>query len=513
MADKVAGLLFKISADTKALKTSFDKTQKQVSGMKKSFGNLGKIIGAAFATRAIVNFTKEVVKLAGEAEGVEQAFSRLENAEQLIKDLTEATRGTVSQLQLMKYAVQAKNFKIPLDQLAKYFEFATKRAAQTGESVDYLVNSIILGLGRGSIKILDNLGLSALELQRISKETGDVSSAAAQLIGTELEKMGDVTFTTNQQVASFAATWVNVKTAIGGALIETVAMNESLGNLATTLSTVDWGKIIDGLVNGFTNWYKILERANPGMLLLVKGFKGIKEFVGGSILPQKKAPPVNYNTERTKIGGGGLPAVNPIVPFTSFFGDSGGTGGAAAEGFKKSPGLSPMQGIGLEDFINQLRKPADTIKNEITYKYREAFSELGLVFQQTFMDVADSFGDGIEALFSGTLDLDSAMNGILQAFGGFISQMGKLILAYGIGMKAFRAAFKTPGGAIAAGIALMAIGSAISGLAARGPAVPGGGGAGGGGQTFGQIGLTGKIQGRDIVLAYDRGSELAGAVT
>ena len=48
----------------------------------------------------------------------------------------------VSDFDLMKNAVSASNFKIPLENLGSYLAFATKRAEETGQSVDYLVDSI-----------------------------------------------------------------------------------------------------------------------------------------------------------------------------------------------------------------------------------------------------------------------------------------------------------------------------------------------------------------------------------
>ena len=73
----------------------------------------------------------------------------------LTNDLKTATRGTVSEFDLMKSAVSANNFKIPLESLSSYLAFATRRAEETGQSVDYLVDSIIMGIGRKSPMILD----------------------------------------------------------------------------------------------------------------------------------------------------------------------------------------------------------------------------------------------------------------------------------------------------------------------------------------------------------------------
>ena len=130
-----------------------------------SFKKIGAMIGGLVAGGAILQFAKQSVLLAAKMEGVENAFERL-NRPNLLSNLRKATRGTVDNLQLMMTTMRASNFKIPLDQLTTLLEFATKRASQTGESVDYLVNSIVDGIGRKSTLVLDNLGISATELQK-----------------------------------------------------------------------------------------------------------------------------------------------------------------------------------------------------------------------------------------------------------------------------------------------------------------------------------------------------------
>ena len=126
------------------MKKNLKKTE---SSLSTAFTRLGGVIGGAFALDKIMAFTKQAVELAGVAEGVSSAFDKL-NDPKLLDDLRKATRGTISDLQLMKAAVRANNFKVPLSKLATFFEFATKRSAETGESVDYLVNSIVDGIGR-----------------------------------------------------------------------------------------------------------------------------------------------------------------------------------------------------------------------------------------------------------------------------------------------------------------------------------------------------------------------------
>ena len=204
---------------------SLSKTPTLGDNILNKFKAVGAALLAAFAVDRLVAFGKEAITLAASAEGVERAFAKIGSPE-LLAGLRSATNGTVTDLILMQNAVKASNFKIPLDQLANLFKFAQQRARATGESVDYLVDSIILGIGRKSIPILDNLGISAVELK---EKLGDVSKAeatvgqVAEAVGTiasaSFAKMGAQALTTADEIAQMETAWTNFKTSLGGTII------------------------------------------------------------------------------------------------------------------------------------------------------------------------------------------------------------------------------------------------------------------------------------------------------
>lgn len=213
-----AGAASKASSETDKLA---GKT-KQVDG---SFSQLGKTIGAAFALDRVRAFITEAVKAAAAAEGIEAAFNRIA-PEGTLDKLRQATKNTVSDVQLMTAAVKANNFQVPLQNLPKLFEFAQRRARETGESVDYLVESIVLGIGRKSPLILDNLGISAVRLREkfkdISEEEMDVAQVAKavqEIVTEETAKMGTSVETTADKFAQFTATLENLKKKGGDAII------------------------------------------------------------------------------------------------------------------------------------------------------------------------------------------------------------------------------------------------------------------------------------------------------
>lgn len=221
-------------------------SRKALSGFQTQVKKLGGMIAGAFAIGAIVRFGKEAIRLSSQMEGVERAFMNL-GRPGLLDELQKATRDTVDNLQLMQSAVKAKNFKIPLENLATYFEFATSRAIQTGESVNYLVDSIINGIGRKSALVLDNLGISAAELQKEIKLVGDFGKAAANIIEREMKNAGDVADTSATQIGRVTTAWTNLTIAVGE------KMNSGTGVL---------GWMTRGAVGGLEDLIKILERGN-----------------------------------------------------------------------------------------------------------------------------------------------------------------------------------------------------------------------------------------------------------
>jgi hypothetical protein len=221
--DALAGKVNKLDQETKKTEQGFkDMSSSMVSNLSK----VGAAIGVAFGAREIVAFGAETVKLAAQAEGVERAFKRIGGG-QYLQGLRDATRGTVTDLVLMQNAVKASNFKIPLENLASLFKFAQARARETGESVDYLVDSIILGIGRKSPLILDNLGISAIalrdKLKGVGTETasvGDIAKAVGDIATEEMAKMGDQADTTADKIAQLEAAWANLQSQIGKTLID-----------------------------------------------------------------------------------------------------------------------------------------------------------------------------------------------------------------------------------------------------------------------------------------------------
>ena len=132
----------------------------------------------------------EGIEMAEKADGMKRAFDKL-NQPTLLDNLRKATHGTISDLNLMQYALTAKSLNVNLETLGTLLAFAQQRAAEMGQSVDYMADSIITGLGRQSLLILDNLGLSAAEIRDNMKDGSDMAQAVAKIIDKDAAAAGE----------------------------------------------------------------------------------------------------------------------------------------------------------------------------------------------------------------------------------------------------------------------------------------------------------------------------------
>lgn len=214
---KLADLFIKLGLKKDGFDKGIDQAKSKTNAFSSSIKKIGGYLAGAFAVERVLAFGKELLQLGGIAEGVEAAFQRI-GGMRYLDDLKDATKGTVSELELMKRAVMASNFQIPIENLADLFKFATKRAQETGESVDYLVSSIVLGIGRKSPLILDNLGISAVRLRQELKGAGvelntvqDIAAAVGRIAAEEMQKSGDIIETNAIKLQSLTASWEDFK--------------------------------------------------------------------------------------------------------------------------------------------------------------------------------------------------------------------------------------------------------------------------------------------------------------
>ena len=193
-------------------------------------------------------------ELAESADGVVHAFEKI-GTEDYLQTLRDATKGTVSDIELMKAAVKAKDFRIPLEDLGKYLSFAQLKAQQTGQSLDYMVDSIVTGLGRQSPQILDNLGLSAAEIKEQTKETGNFMKAVATIVEKNLAQAGETYISAADRAAQRTVDLENAQLSLGKTL---VPIKEEFTDI--------YGQIQIGVINAI----KYIVKHRDTLMVLIK---------------------------------------------------------------------------------------------------------------------------------------------------------------------------------------------------------------------------------------------------
>ena len=229
-----------LAASLDKLKTRIDAAKQDLADVTKELNGAGQVDGSGKfddmfsvfggnlmtkGAEAIGNLVSQMgdlisegVNLAVAGEGIRNAFERLDNP-QLLDGLRQATHGTVTDIELMKAAVKFDDFKLPVEELGTMLAFAQQKAKDTGQSVDYMVDSIVTGLGRKSLMILDNLGLSATEVKEKMAETGDMTKAVGEIIREQMSKAGGYVETAADRAAQATVSQRNAMEALGRELM------------------------------------------------------------------------------------------------------------------------------------------------------------------------------------------------------------------------------------------------------------------------------------------------------
>jgi len=224
------------SVKVKKVSSETDKLQKNNGNLITSFKNIAGAVGIAFGVQQLLSFGKELIDIGYKSRGVSKAFNAIATSKDLAA-LQASTGFSVSDLQLKQLTVRANMFKISLNTLPSLLKFATVRAAETGQEVDYLVNSIIDGIGRQSPLILDNLGLSAIDVRTEFKKTGDMATAVANIIERDMANSVTSIDDATNSVQRLNAKFENFKERAGSSIVQT--LDEITTIFTSDISIVD----------------------------------------------------------------------------------------------------------------------------------------------------------------------------------------------------------------------------------------------------------------------------------
>lgn len=249
----------------------FDKTIKSSEGGITSFQ--GKIIaidsalniaGRAFSTlQSLAGSLFSTLDRAAVVEGVRGSFENLQasvgaNASESFPALQKATKGLVSDFDLMQAANKA--VLLGVDQGKGDFDdlavAAVKLGAAMGQDAAKSVDDVTTALGRGSVMILDNLGVT-LKMEDAQKRYAEILNKSVEelteyekkqafvVVGTEkiIEKaseLNDIQLTAAQSSTILANSFQNATDAFALGLSSSTDLGSALQNLSVGLRNVDW---------------------------------------------------------------------------------------------------------------------------------------------------------------------------------------------------------------------------------------------------------------------------------
>jgi len=480
---KIGDLFIKLGLDKK----DFDKGLGQAKSDSQKFGEAIKsirnqIVGV-FAVDKILQFGKEVFNIATQAEGVRTAFSKIGTSGDLDR-LRDAVKGTVSDMELMKRSVIASNFGIPIESLGKLFAFAAKRAQDTGQSIDYLVDSIVIGIGRKSPLILDNLGISIVELRKrmggISAETATVAEltkVVGDIADEAMRKTGGLADTLGTKVQTLSASFENLKLSLSSIFSNSQMLKDDLD---------DWSKLIQIWQDStITNWQKFLASFSQVQADKIFNAKKLTDDYAKMYADARSA--AKTTTPPPKQDPIVLTAVEQLAAIKKVNEELEAQRILRQE--FKGEKMQPISGIGAPDKLplnfmdtNQLQlgdlgdswkeniKKNKQFTEEYLQDWKDFTLELNDIISSGIADAISSLADGLGQLASGAMTGKDFGNQILTVIGSFMKTLGSAIIAMGVGMLALNLGLKTmnPLLLIGGGAALVAAGGLISGLAKGG---------------------------------------------
>ena len=172
--------------------TGAKKAKKNVSGLNRALGSIKTAaMGAAVGLGAmkLAGLAMDAVKSAGEFKKLDIAFNNLNKSSGFgagsLDKYKKALDGTVSSADMMKMANNAMLLGIAdsNDQMADMFDMAQRLGAAVGEDATFGVNSLVTGMGRQSVLMLDNLGIMV--------DTVTANENYAEILGTTVDKLTD----------------------------------------------------------------------------------------------------------------------------------------------------------------------------------------------------------------------------------------------------------------------------------------------------------------------------------
>jgi len=642
MADKVAGLLFKISADTKALRQGFKQTQTATQKLTKTVKVLGATMITAFAGamvmrgfRNMAQIVKDFEQSMADVKAVTRATgSEFERLEDLAKKLGGSTKFTASEVAQLEKEYAKLGFTV--SEIEKAAEATLDLAAATGtdlaraaEVAGGIIRAFQLDASETQ-RVTDVMASSftntALDMEKFAEAMKYVAPVAASanisleestaLIGilannmisgsqagtslrkiiNELSKDGRPLRDRLRELADTGLGLADAEDEVGQrAQTALLVLTKQLGMLPRLTTEYENAagaakEMAEVQLDTLEGQLEILKSAYQGLIIELEGsttsMDDAKRAVGGMATALTW---LQGNLDKVRIGltsylGALIPVYGQMKLFQALFGAEPGAGvgpgfyrkKAPGPGFMQKPPIGggtskgtskgytphplPGQKLGTAptpSFTYGQFKPAAIIPGELKNmpplldEIQLAWKRLGATVREEWRDMGYGFQEWanlmvhamdimkgamvelraqlVEGFVQILLSADkfgtfkNVLHGLLGTIASIAGQLGRLAIGIGIGIAGIKKALLSlsPGAAIGAGFALLALaGAAKAAMGRLGSWNPGGGG---GGVSYGSFsgvtaggggggGMT-RVDGRYLSIAVDRGAKFRSALT
>ena len=430
---------------------SFSNLSSSAGGATNALKAVGSsLLGGGGVLLAISLVTTGLTYMSQSGLTVGDVFDKLtgkfdENAQSMSKMNEEAVKSSSEQITSFKALLStARDVNVSMrDRLTAVGELQKQYPAYFGNlSQEQILNGNVTG----AVKELTNALIAKAKASAYSSKIADLAVEEFKLREKESKLLDEIKKQQNEVALAKITSGKVGSFAQGSTNIAYGAANTALANMQSELK--DIGNELQ------TNW-------NTARGLTAEIEKQYKASIKLSEPKTKDAPKTKTKSVKSKgydFGGGfiGGGIVNPNLGLIT---PDLGVDEAAIEANEKLRLALELQKKTIEDFNK----------------------ELGSIVTNGTVNALAGIGESIgSALASGGNVIDAVGKSILGSMGSMLQELGKATIAYGVGLIAIKAAIKNPATAIAAGVAMVALGSMIGKAVAKSSSVVGGDGGGGG---------------------------------
>jgi hypothetical protein len=553
----VSNLTVKVGADVAGLQKELQKATGSLQGFSKNMSAIGSTLGGLFATGALISFGKGILDVTAQFEKFESVLTNTlgsrSAAKQALAQISEFAAKTPFQVdELTGSFVKLANqgFLPTMNQMTSLGDLASAM----GKSFDQLTEAII-DAQTGEFERLKEFGIRA-------QKQGDKVSFTFKGVKTQVDFTSD-------SIRNYILSLGKAEGVSGGMAMQSETLGGKISNLKDAFGQLQLamgqlltkGGVVNSFIEGLARTMQMAAGTFKGdaklgaenLIAKLKELQSVEKkgserwiMLNDEILAAEGAlrritatqerQATSTQTVTTKVQEQTASLKQLIAewdrqhsiwskPFNPADQIQSRTGNQFLFDSGAMVEMANAPSRALEYLNKNLRLNANEFqvwKEQVSAHMQTLAERIELDFTPIIHSALAGIGQALGSAISGSENLG---RGLLKVFGGILVQLGEMVLAAGLGVEAFKKSLQSLNGvvAIAAGVGLIALGTAISGSikslgssaggGSRGSSPSGSSGSRGSIESNGleiKMGGEWRIQGADLVYIFNRQQQLNG---